>query len=160
MANILLEQESYKRGLVLGLTMAENVLLILFTLLLVLAALLSDKEREQSKLSAQLALVEKEFSALVNEHVSDPKTFFRELVIAREKAAQADRLEKQLQEAEKQKAELRAALEKERVARIAAERARGPNQAHKWPPIINLSEAGGYFFEVGSAELSNEFKVA
>jgi hypothetical protein len=31
---------------------------------------------------------------------------------------------------------------------------------HKWPPIINLSEAGGYFFEVGSAELSEEFKAA
>jgi outer membrane protein OmpA-like peptidoglycan-associated protein len=31
---------------------------------------------------------------------------------------------------------------------------------HKWPPIINLSEAGGYFFRTGSAELSPEFREA
>lgn len=37
----------------------------------------------------------------------------------------------------------------------------GPmNEGHKWPPIISLSEAGGYYFEKGSAELSGEFKVA
>jgi hypothetical protein len=73
MANILFQQESYKRGMVLGLTMAEVVLLILFTLLLVLSALLIDKEREQAKLAAQIALVEKEFSNLVNDQISDPK---------------------------------------------------------------------------------------
>jgi flagellar motor protein MotB len=39
--------------------------------------------------------------------------------------------------------------------------AAGPtNEGHKWPPIISLSEAGGYYFEVGSAELSEDFKVA
>ena len=29
---------------------------------------------------------------------------------------------------------------------------------HDWPPIINLSEAGGYYFPVGSAELSAAFE--
>jgi outer membrane protein OmpA-like peptidoglycan-associated protein len=160
MANILFQQESYKRGVVLGLTMAEIVLLILFTLLLVLSTLLVEKEREQSRLAAQISLVEKEFSKLLNEQITDPKKFFQELIIATERAAQADRLEKQLQEATKQNTELKAALEKERRARIVAENANGPDRAHKWPPIINLSEAGGYFFEVGSAELSEEFKTA
>lgn len=60
MANVLLQQESYKRGMVLGLTMAEIVLLILFTLLLVLAALLTDKEREQSELQAEIVLIQKQ----------------------------------------------------------------------------------------------------
>jgi outer membrane protein OmpA-like peptidoglycan-associated protein len=152
MANILFQQESYKRGMVLGLTMAEVVLLILFTLLLVLSALLIDKEREQAKLAAQIALVEKEFSKLVNGQISDPKKFFQELVIAKDRAAQADRLEKQLKEATKQNAELKTALEKEG--------GKGSVQGHKWPPIINLSEAGGYYFDVGSAELSEEFKAA
>ena len=154
MANILFQQEFYKRGMVLGLTMAEVVLLILFTLLLVLSALLIDKEREQAKLAAQIALVEKEFSRLVNGQISDPEKFFQELVIAKDRAAQADRLEKQLQEATKQNAELKTALEKERGA------SKGPERAHKWPPIINLSEAGGYYFDLGSAELSEEFKAA
>jgi flagellar motor protein MotB len=31
---------------------------------------------------------------------------------------------------------------------------------HLWPPIINLSEAGGYYFKIGSAELSAEFRDA
>jgi outer membrane protein OmpA-like peptidoglycan-associated protein len=33
-------------------------------------------------------------------------------------------------------------------------------KAHTWPPIINLSEAGGYYFATGSAELTPEFAVA
>src|ERR1700730_16944081 len=124
MANILFQQESYKRGMVLGLTMAEVVLLILFTLLLVLSALLIDKEREQAKLAAQIALVEKEFSKLVNGQISDPKKFFQELVIAKDRAAQADRLEKQLQEPTKQNAELKTALVDKvapRILQIAVE---------------------------------------
>jgi outer membrane protein OmpA-like peptidoglycan-associated protein len=160
MAGVLFQQESYKRGMVLGLTMAEIVLLILFTLLLVLAALLTEKQREQSNLEAQLALVEKEFSAMVNEHIDNPKAFFQELVLAREKAARADRLEQQLQEEKKRNGEMQAALERERAARQAAEHDKGRNQLSKWPPIISLSEAGGYYFEVGSAELSEEFKLA
>jgi len=30
-------------------------------------------------------------------------------------------------------------------------------KGHNWPPIINLSEAGGYFFATGSAELTPNF---
>jgi flagellar motor protein MotB len=30
-------------------------------------------------------------------------------------------------------------------------------KGHNWPPIINLSEAGGYFFATGSAELTPSF---
>src|SRR4029077_11847792 len=167
MANILFQQESYKRGVVLGLTMAEVVLLILFTLLLVLAALLTDKEREQAKLllerselEARWALIEKGVAELRNQHISDPEALFRELVLAKEKAAQADRLRQQLQEASKLNDELQVAVEKERTARAAAEqRAMGHDEGHKWPPIISLSEADGYFFQKGSAELSEEFKV-
>src|SRR6516165_9431334 len=133
MPNILFQEESYKRGMVLGLTMAEIVLLILFTLLLVLSALLIKMEREH----APIALIEKEFSNLVDAQ-TDPQKFFRELEIAKNRAAQADELEAQLREATKQNAELRGALGKERTARIAAERAKGLDQGHKWPPIINL----------------------
>lgn len=38
-------------------------------------------------------------------------------------------------------------------AAIAGARTSG----HRWPPIINLSEAGGYNFAVGSAELTPDF---
>jgi flagellar motor protein MotB len=33
----------------------------------------------------------------------------------------------------------------------------GDRSGHTWPPIINLSEAGGYYFAVGSAELAPLF---
>jgi outer membrane protein OmpA-like peptidoglycan-associated protein len=143
MTTILFQQESYKRGMVLGLTMAEILLLVLFTLLLVLSTVLVEKEGEATRLS----LVEKELSKLSSDQIKDPKKFFEELIIARDKAIQrADQLESKLQEANKQIAELKAA--------------NGVDPAHKWPPIINLSEAGGYYFEVGSAELSEDFKAA
>ena len=43
---------------------------------------------------------------------------------------------------------------------VAATHARGraPKDGHKWPPIINLSEAGGYYFATGSAELTAGFR--
>src|SRR3954468_3931964 len=43
---------------------------------------------------------------------------------------------------------------------IARQEKPTPDEGHKWPPIINLSEAGGYYFEVGSAELGPDFKTA
>jgi hypothetical protein len=36
----------------------------------------------------------------------------------------------------------------------------GNTPGHQWPPIISLSEANGYFFKSGSAELSPEFRGA
>ena len=33
-----------------------------------------------------------------------------------------------------------------------------PKDGHNWPPIINLSEAGGYFFATRSAELRPDFE--
>jgi flagellar motor protein MotB len=34
------------------------------------------------------------------------------------------------------------------------------NGGHTWPPIINLSEADGYFFATGSADLTLDFEMA
>jgi len=86
--------------------MAEVVLLILFTLLLgSQPPLLTDKEREQAKLlleavrlEARVALIEKGVAELRINTFRTRKHFFRELVLAKEKAAQADRLRQQLQE--------------------------------------------------------------
>ncbi len=38
--------------------------------------------------------------------------------------------------------------------------ANAKNEAHRWPPIISLSEAQGYYFKSGSAELSEPFREA
>ncbi|HEY7248319.1 MAG TPA: hypothetical protein VH678_31025 [Xanthobacteraceae bacterium] len=36
----------------------------------------------------------------------------------------------------------------------------GLKGGHTWPPIINLSEADGYFFAAGSADLTSDFEIA
>ena len=61
--NILKSDQAYKRGLVLGLTMAEIVLLLLFSLLLALSALLMGEEKakkaamnDRDRLATQLKL--------------------------------------------------------------------------------------------------------
>ena len=41
---------------------------------------------------------------------------------------------------------------------LDGEAAQANAQPHDWPPIINLSEAGGYFFRSGSAELTPAFE--
>ena len=45
---------------------------------------------------------------------------------------------------------------KERLAREAELRKQAG--LHNWPPIIRLSEADGYYFKLGSAELSTNFR--
>lgn len=50
--NILKSDRAYKRGLILGLTMAEIVLLLLFSLLLALAALFMEQERMIEEISS------------------------------------------------------------------------------------------------------------
>jgi outer membrane protein OmpA-like peptidoglycan-associated protein len=45
----------------------------------------------------------------------------------------------------------------EQIEKLLAAQESGAGKAHEWPPIINLSEAGGYFFKSGSAELTTAF---
>lgn len=67
--------------------------------------------------------------------------------------------QKELKEAlAKRESELKAANAKlDDMTRLANAAAGKDAQGHKWPPMISLSEAGGYFFKLGSAELSTEF---
>jgi flagellar motor protein MotB len=48
---------------------------------------------------------------------------------------------------------VRTAMADPEAARSVAARGPGPGGGHDWPPIIRLSEANGYFFPVGSAEV-------
>ena len=95
------EEHSYRRGLVLGLTMAEIVTLIIFVLLLALSALLARKDDEMARLVEELAqketeiLVLEEKSVAIDRFVSgsdDIESYFRELVLKRQ---EVDRLQKE-----------------------------------------------------------------
>lgn len=91
------QTDSYRRGLVLGLTMAEIAILIIFILLLALAALLArertKRETAERDLAAARAQAEslKDQVSVANEILGgqDIEVFIRELVEARSEAAKA-----------------------------------------------------------------------
>jgi flagellar motor protein MotB len=208
---IIRQGSSYRQGLVLGLTMAEIMLLLVFCLLIAMAAfvlkeqqkrvaadqkvarLLADNQRNQDIIEAlnkNQNLAEK-LKALAES--SDPQAidrYWRELVEGRATADELQRSGLSLKEVRERIAEIKtlnangidvdkavkdanamAAINRamakpgEKVASTQAildALARGVSgvgpSGHNWPPIISLSEAEGYFFKSGSAELTPQFR--
>ncbi len=206
------QSSSYRQGLVLGLTMAEIMILLIFCLLITTAAFLKKEQtrRQEAEEQARLERVDSmsdrnmvaairqipELYERLHSEVSGSSSanavdeFWRDLVESRNAMAElkksglsekeiSDRLAEQEQlhakgiNADKalRDADIVGAIEKimpeaglpaTRPQTIADAVNRGLQgngpSGHQWPPIISLSEAGGYFFERGSAELSPEFR--
>lgn len=163
------QDKSYRRGLILGLTMAEIMILLIFVLLMALAAALANRDDRLEALDdgAGTQLVEAIQQAYPN--VEDPDDYYKELI----KAIDArDRVEKLGAEAASENMVEDAALGQS--VRLAAEEA-GSADPYKfaesavdnarvgkkgeWPPFFSLSEAGGYYFESGKATLKPEFEA-
>jgi flagellar motor protein MotB len=209
--HIIEQRSSYRRGLVLGLTMAEIMVLLVFCLLIAMAAFL--KREEDKRVTAEQQLKEEKLqneqirevvnslskSAAVAEKIeglsglSDPQAidqYWRELVASRgvvkeiEKSVTVSELreglaniaamrashvdvDKAIHDAEIVDA-INRAMTKPGDPPVSAQvvldtLARGMTQGsggHQWPPIIRMSEADGYFFKSGSAELSPSFQDA
>src|ERR1700756_5937810 len=206
---IIQQRQSYRQGLVLGLTMAEIMILLVFCLLIAMATFLKREETRRAAVEQQLqqqqlqnkrdrevvaalreeaSLVEKLRSA---SGLSDPQAidqYWRELVDSRTLVGEIEKSGlslKELREGLSSAASLRAngidldkavrdsqtleaiyrAMAKPGEARVstqaildAIERSKSGSGGHQWPPIITMSEAGGYYFESGSAELSTGFR--
>jgi len=206
------QSSSYRQGLVLGLTMAEIVILLIFCLLITMATFLKREqtrreaaeeqvrvERVDSMAEHNLIMAIKQNPELYERLRSEVSSsagakavdqFWRELVESRnamaefkkgglsekdisDRLANVERLNSKGINVEKalRDAEIVASLEKimpelakpstppQAIADALGRALSAGNQpANKWPPIISLSEAGGYFFETGSAELSPEFR--
>jgi flagellar motor protein MotB len=210
---------SYRQGLVLGLTMAEIMLLIVFCMLIAVGAVLAS---EQSRLSDALARLRKAETAaaadrsLVETIKRNPRLtellaqatgsasqreideFWRKLVESNDVVDDAERrgisratLKEDAQSLAKLQRLLSRAVDPDKAARevalaVAIDGAKSlpaltPQQVitliergiaasaplherdggrHDWPPIINLSEAGGYYFATGSADLTPDFELA
>jgi flagellar motor protein MotB len=210
------QSSSYRQGLVLGLTMAEIMLLLVFCLLIAvgvalsservkrddalarlrraeIAAAANQKVADTVKRNAQLAeLVERTAKATSQSEIDD---FWRKLVESSDAASKMEREGVSLsafQEESRYAAKLRelisqgidpdkvarelarasaieamlaerklAALKPDELAALLdkamAEKPVDTRKGHNWPPIINLSEAGGYYFATGSAELTPSF---
>ncbi|MBY5565292.1 OmpA family protein [Rhizobium leguminosarum] len=183
-----LEHKGYNRGLILGLTMAESMLLLVFCLLLVSAALVTAERKKRYEAERELRVTEQKLAELKKDNFDatarvvelqarlgagnlspiDREKFekeWRELISARQAV---DRLHKsgvEMTELEKLAA-LRKVLNDNgidldaapaEIKRLVSAKT-AAKSTHEWPPIINLSEAGGYYFRSGSAELTNEFQ--
>jgi len=208
---IIEQRSSYRRGLVLGLTMAEIMVLLVFCLLIAMAAFL--KREETRRIAAEQELKEEKLqneqirevvnslskSAAVAEKIenlsglSDPQAidqYWRELVDSRSVVKEIEKnvTVKELREGLANIAAMRAskidvdkairdaeivgainrAMTKPGDPPLSAQAVldtltRGMTQGpggHQWPPIIRMSEADGYFFKSGSAELSLPFQEA
>jgi len=98
--NVLHSDQAYKRGLILGLTMAEIILLLLFSLLLALAALSIEQERkietirnERDKYAEDLRLNEQKLKAVMAAlSETDLSSIKKELVRLKEQEQQIARL--------------------------------------------------------------------
>jgi flagellar motor protein MotB len=203
---------SYRQGLVLGLTMAEIMLLLVFCLLIAVGvALANERARWQD---AVLRLQQIEYTAAAEQAMVEPikrnirlaelvhraaasaspreiDEFWRQLVESNDIVAGMETqgvpraaLKEQSSALAKLQRLLKSGIDADKAAKgvalasaiddavtakttakltpqeIAAliEKALAPDGSpHNWPPIINLSEAAGYYFAVGSADLTPDF---
>jgi flagellar motor protein MotB len=213
---------SYRQGLVLGLTMAEIMLLLVFCMLIAVGVALASQRVKLDEAAARLKTVEAAAAAdraLVETikrnarlaELMDRATgaasqreideFWRKLVESNDVVASMQRRGVSLA-ALKEEGDLVAKLQRlrgegigpDQIARgIALSRAIGDSAfgktttltpqeiaaliqkglsaskpesdtvrgiGHTWPPIINLSEADGYYFATGSADLTPDFEMA
>jgi outer membrane protein OmpA-like peptidoglycan-associated protein len=210
---------SYRQGLVLGLTMAEIMLLLVFCLLIAVGVALSSErakldaaegrlQRLEASAGADHAIIDTirrnaELAEILDRTGSTGSAgeidqFWRKLVESNDVVTKMERegiplaaLEQNNDSAAKLRQLMRDGIDPEKLARgvalasavdaAVAERnmskltpqeivalieksltpaapTESSNQkGHTWPPIINLSEADGYFFAVGSAELTQSF---
>lgn len=169
--------KTYRQGMVLGLTMAEIMLLLVFCLLLALAAALALGEEKLLGAKDDVRDLERTIAQLLEENdrlrealaSQNPDEDWRHLVEAAaghgltlEDVLELVPLIADLDETLVAQGIDPSALTTEQLAAaIAAGLAKdgGQDGAHDWPPIINLSEAGGFNFDTGSAVLSQQFEA-
>ncbi len=219
MSDIGRQTASYRQGLVLGLTMAEIMLLLVFCLLIAVGVSLAGERAKRD--DALLRLKKVETAAAANEAViktirrntrlaelldrtakstsqREIDDFWRKLVESNDVVAKMERQGVPLAALEegnyvaKLQELMSEGIDPDKIARgvalaaaidaviadkklgnmtpqeIAALLDKGlaaakpaddgdSRKGHNWPPIINLSEAGGYYFATGSAELTPNF---
>ncbi len=204
---IVKQRSSYRQGLVLGLTMAEIMLLLVFCLLIAMATFLKTEQtkrvaaeqklQEQTERDRELVAALAQNTSVVEKiktqsGLTDPKEidqYWRELVDSRTAIANLEKSGVSIKELRDRITDInklrannidvdKALRDSAVVAAIdramtkpgeppattsaildAIDRGKdaGPG-GHQWPPIITLSEAGGYSFRTGSAELSPAFR--
>lgn len=195
-SSISLEKKGYARGLILGLTMAETMLLLVFCLLLVAGAIIAKKEEalkealdqahsaqfENTQLQEEKERLLAEVRQLMEQSTGHkmPDEEWRKLVLAKNVIDELEQKGLTAEEAVRLSdatvivrdtnltpealrklvsADKRAADAAKQLADLRTQLADAMAQAKAAPPILRFSEAEGYSFQVGSAELTPGFKA-
>ncbi len=161
------QDKPYRRGLILGLTMAEIMILLIFVLLMALASALANREKRLNAIEDGTASRLVEAVQVAYPEAESADDYYKELVRAIETRQRLESLGEDsaravLAEDAALGAEVRRAAERagSKDPREFAQRALKRASAGKkgeWPPFFSLSEAGGYYFESGKATLRPEF---
>lgn len=162
------QDKPYRRGLVLGMTMAEIMILLIFVLLMALAAALATRERKLQAFTDGTASRLVETMQKAYPEASTPDEYYKELVRAIEareqieKVGEAGAQDSLLEDARlgreaRQAAAAAGAKNPGEYVEDAIEKARNGKKG-EWPPFMSLSEAGGYYFESGKATLRPDFE--
>jgi flagellar motor protein MotB len=162
------QDKSYRRGLILGLTIAEIMILLIFVLLMALAAALANREKRLEAVEDGTGSRLVEAIQAAYPEANSPDDYYKELVRAIDARKAVERYgDKAAGERLAEDAEIgRQAREAAARAGVTnpsefAERAISRASAGKrgeWPPFFSLSEAGGYYFESGKATLRPDFE--
>lgn len=208
---------SYRQGLVLGLTMAETMVLLVFCLLIAVGVALGSQRAKLNNALARTRQLEAEAASaqavidtirrnsklaeVLDRSAGAPSSrdidqFWRKLVENNDLVTRMERQGIQLEALEQDtdaavtlRQLMREGIDPDKIAKGLAlasamntvpadpnlakltppeiialiKKSLTPNddndrhEGHNWPPIINLSEANGYFFATGSAELTPDF---
>jgi len=137
-----LEHRGYNRGLILGLTMAESMLLLVFCLLLVAAALISAERNKRYEVERKLEKAEQQVAVLEKKRAEQAA----EIVLLQSKVVSSDLSQHGVS----------LASAPDEVNKLLADSGGGKGM-HDWPPIINLDDGKKNYFQSGSAELTGTF---
>jgi outer membrane protein OmpA-like peptidoglycan-associated protein len=162
------QDKSYRRGLILGLTMAEVMILLIFVLLMALASALANRDKRLKALEDGTGSRLVEAVQAAYPQASTPDEYYKELVRAIDARKAVERLggnaagEKLAEDADlgrkvREAATKAGSSDPYQFAENAVARA-GAGKKGEWPPFFSLSEAGGYYFESGKATLRPDFE--
>lgn len=163
------QDKPYRRGLVLGLTLAEIMILLIFVLLMALSSALASRDKLIKDFQPVYSppLVDKIMTSYPESR--SPESYYKELVRAidadtewvRNRPSNMDAnlladaaLGKKLREAAEKSSAIDANEFLESMLRHDADR-----KKTEWPPFFNLSEKGGYYFDTGQATLRKDVKL-
>lgn len=174
----------YRRGVIIGLTMAEIMLLFVFCLLLVAAGMVSDRDTKIEEARNEIASIERQKEALelalpstqrtadlrkANEQLLKENAKFREIIFAIPTPSASTIPEDTWRELTLSRQIATAASDKgitlvevlQQVEAMgpsgAAQAASAEGQGHQWPPIITLG-SDKFRFQSNSAELTPQFR--